>query len=309
MDILYEVHAGLAGDVRLVFESITGMQELWGGEDNIISFYSHSCPRLYELNTIAYWIMEKKAHSPRLRAQINQIAQVVVELSLKRGTSSLAIIKAEKRNLEHFHKPFIYWTKDLSITFDEEKRTTGGIDLGHRLKELRTRRGLSQTELARLVGVTPSTISQVESSLIYPSLPALLKMTEVLTVDISAFFQDRADVRKRIVFPESEGTEVRMPEFPDGSIRSKLLTPIDLDFKAEPYLIEIPPDKVLSSHFFVHKGEEVGYMVSGELQVRLEKENYTVKTGDVVYLTSDMPSQWKNIGSVPAKLLWIKVKQ
>jgi quercetin dioxygenase-like cupin family protein len=100
-----------------------------------------------------------------------------------------------------------------------------------------------------------------------------------------------------------------MPEFPDGSIRSKLLTPIDLDFKAEPYLIEIPPDKVLSSHFFVHKGEEVGYMVSGELQVRLEKENYTVKTGDVVYLTSDMPSQWKNIGSVPAKLLWIKVKQ
>jgi transcriptional regulator with XRE-family HTH domain/KaiC/GvpD/RAD55 family RecA-like ATPase len=309
IDIIYEVHAALTGDVRLVFESITGMQELWGGEDNIISFYSHSCPRLYELNTIAYWIMEKKAHSPRLRAQINQIAQVVVELSLKRGTSSLAIIKAEKRNLDHFHKPFTYWTKDLSVTFDEEKRTTGGIDLGHRLKELRTRRGLSQTELARLVGVTPSTISQVESNLIYPSLPALLKMTEVLTVEISSFFQDRTEVRKRIVFPESEGTEIRMPDFPEGSILSKLLTPIDFDFKAEPYLIEIPPDKVLSSHFLVHKGEEVGYMLSGELQVRLEKENYTVKAGDVVYLTSDMPSQWKNIATVPAKLLWIKIKQ
>ena len=54
------------------------------------------------------------------------------------------------------------------------------IDLGLRLKEFRLRRGLSQTELAKLVGVTPSTISQVESNLIYPSLPALMKMAEAL---------------------------------------------------------------------------------------------------------------------------------
>jgi transcriptional regulator with XRE-family HTH domain/KaiC/GvpD/RAD55 family RecA-like ATPase len=308
-DTLYEVHAGLETDVRFVFESITGMQELWGGEDNIISFYSDSCARLCELSSIAYWIMEKKAHSPRLRAQINQIAQVVIELSLKRGSSSLSIIKAQERNLQHFDKPFSYWTKDLSITFDDEKRATGGIELGHRLKELRTRRGFSQTELARLVGVTPSTISQIESSLIYPSLPALLKMTEVLTVDISSFFQDKADVRKRIVFPESEGTEIKITEFPEGSIQSRLLIPVDFDFRAEPYLIEIPPDKILPSHFFVHKGDEVGYMIEGELQLQIDKENYSVRTGDVVYLTADMPSQWKNLGGIPAKLLWIKVKQ
>ena len=48
----------------------------------IIRFYAHSCPRLYELNTIAYWILEKKAHSTRLRAQINQIAQVAIDLSV-----------------------------------------------------------------------------------------------------------------------------------------------------------------------------------------------------------------------------------
>ena len=67
MDAFYGVHSRLKGDVRFVFESLTGMQELWGGEEHIIRFYSHSCPRLYELNTIAYWVMEKRAHSPRLR--------------------------------------------------------------------------------------------------------------------------------------------------------------------------------------------------------------------------------------------------
>lgn len=60
MDVLYGTHATLQGDVRFVFESLTGMQELWGGEEPLLNFYSHSCPRLYELNTVAYWILEKK---------------------------------------------------------------------------------------------------------------------------------------------------------------------------------------------------------------------------------------------------------
>ncbi|MCE5334335.1 MAG: cupin domain-containing protein [Desulfobacteraceae bacterium] len=309
MDVLYDqVHANEPEDVRLVFESLTGMQELWGGEDKIIQFYAHSCPRLYELNTLAYWILEKKAHSPRLRAQINQIAQVVVELSIKRGTSSLTIIKSEKRDLGNINKPMSYWTRDMTVTFDEERKGTGGIDLGFRLKELRSRRGFSQTDLAKLVGVTPSTISQIESNLIYPSLPALLKMTEVLMVDISSFFQDKPGAKRRIVFPESEGTDIRIQGFDEGSLRARRLAPIDLDLRAEPYLLEILPEKSLSSHFFVHKGEEVGYMLSGELQLKVDTETYTVREGDLLYLSSDIPNQWRNTGSIPARLLWLKIR-
>jgi hypothetical protein len=101
MNAFYGIHAEMIGDVRFMFESITGMQELWGGEDSILTFYSHSCPRLYELKTIAYWIMEKEAHSPRLRASINQIAQVAIDLSVKRGKTSLTVLKAEKRIQAH----------------------------------------------------------------------------------------------------------------------------------------------------------------------------------------------------------------
>jgi transcriptional regulator with XRE-family HTH domain/KaiC/GvpD/RAD55 family RecA-like ATPase len=308
MDILYGIHGTMQGDVRFVFESVTGMQELWGGEESILSFYAHSCPRLYELNTVAYWIMEKKAHSPKLRAQISQIAQVVIELEIRRGTTSLTILKAEKRDLQELHKPHTYWTKDLTVSFDEEKRKTAGIDLGLRLKDLRVKRGLSQTELSKLVGVTPSTISQVESNLIYPSLPALLKMAEVLSVEVSSFFQEKAEIRKRVVFPSTESVNVKISELPDGNIYAKLLTPVDFDPKAEPYLIEIPPNKTLSSHFFIHKGEEMGYLLSGKLQMKLGKAAYTIRTGDVVYLASEIPTQWKNPGPGAARLLWIKVK-
>ncbi len=308
MDAFYGIHGTMEGDVRFVFESLTGMQELWGGEENLIKFYAHSCPRLYDLNTIAYWILEKGAHSARLRAQINQIAQVAIDLSVKRGTTSLTIFKAEKHNMDNLNKPFSYWVKDLNVTFDEERRTTGRIDLGLRLKELRVKRGISQTELAKLVGVTPSTISQVESNLIYPSLPALVKMAEVLSVGVSSFFQDAAETKNRIIFQGADAIEMKLSDLPEGSIEVKMLTPMDFEPKAEPYLIEIPPHKNVPSHFFIHKGEEVGYVLSGKLQIKLENAVYTARTGDVIYLTSEMPTQWKNPGNSTAKLLWLKIK-
>ena len=308
METLYGVHETMHGDVRLIFESMTGMQKIWGGEEAILKFYSHSCPRLYELDTIAYWIMEKLAHSPPVRAQINQIAQVAIDLSIKRGTTTLTILKAEHRGTEDTYEPYRYWVKDLTITFDIEKRSRGHINLGLRIKELRIKRGLSQAELAKLVGVTPSTVSQVEANIIYPSLPALLKMAEVLSVEISSLFEQAMELERRIIFPTAEAVSVGFPDLPKGSVEGKLLTPPDFPGKMEPYLIEIEPNQDLPAHFFIHKGEEMGYLLSGKLRMSLNKATYTIRSGDVIYLTSEMPSQWRNPGPNMAKLLWIKSK-
>lgn len=307
MDAFYGVHSAFEDDVRFVFESLTGMQNLWEGEEDILDFYSHSCPRLYELNTVAYWIIEKRAHSSRLRAQINQVAQVVIDLSLKRGKTTLNILKAEKRNTETLNTPYKYWTQDLNITFDTENKTFGRMDFGMRLKELRIKRGFSQTELAKSVGVTPSSISQIESNLIYPSLPALLKIAEVLSVDISSFFQESPFRAEKTVFSSSGALDIQLAGIATESAHAKILTPVDFNPKAEPYLIEIPPNETLMSHFFIHKGEEMGYMLSGEVIMKMEKSTHTVKSGDIIYLTSETPTQWKNPGPDSAKILWIKV--
>jgi transcriptional regulator with XRE-family HTH domain/KaiC/GvpD/RAD55 family RecA-like ATPase len=307
-DALYGIHSSMTGDVRFVFESITGMQELWGGEEQVRNFYTHSCPRLYELNTVAYWIMEKHAHSMRFRAHINQIAQVAIELSIKRGTTSLTILKAEKRSLENLQQPVVYWTKNLKVTFEDDSRTSGRPGLGLRIKEVRISRGASQSELAKLVGVTPSTISQVESNLIYPSLPALLKMAEVLSVDVSVFFASRSDAEKQVIFPVSSSTESKLPNVREDGVSARMLTPVFHAGQADLYLIKITPGAKLHSHFFVHKGEEAGYLLSGVLQITLDEAGHRILPGDVVYLTKEIPTQWVNPGPEIANLLWIKIK-
>jgi quercetin dioxygenase-like cupin family protein len=139
-------------------------------------------------------------------------------------------------------------------------------------------------------------------------LPALLKLAEVLCVEVSSFFRDPDKPTDRAVFSIKEAADVKLPALAEGDVQAKLLTPLDLEAKGEPYLIEIPPKKSLSSHFFVHKGEELGYLLKGKLQFKMKNLVHTLNSGEVVYLTRDIPTQWRNPGPGPARLLWIKLK-
>ena len=305
-EAIYGIHQKLSGDVRFVFESLTGMQDLWEGEEGILKFYSRTCPRLYEMETIAYWIIEKGAHSNRLKAHINQIAQVAIDLAIKRGKSALTVLKAHNRQPRNLNKPEAFWADGMTVTFDLEKSVPASIDLGGRLKALRTRKGLSQKELAGMVGVTPSTISQVESNLIYPSLPALFKIAQILAVEPGYFFHKESSGQRPSVF-SGGGKVIRFPDLPKDNISGRHLLPVDLPAPIEPYLLEIPAGAKLPSHFFVHKGEEFGFLLEGELQMTLQNVVKQLGKGDVVYLTRHLPSQWKNPGQKTARLLWIKV--
>jgi len=305
-DAIYGLHGTLTGDVRFVIESLTGMQDLWEGEEHILRFYSRSCPKLYELDTIAYWVIEKGAHSNKLKAHINQIAQVSIDLSIKRGKSALKILKAEKRTPKALNEAFYYAYDGTDIHLEGDTKVKAQHDLGVRIKKIRKKQGMSQKELSKLIGVTPSNISQIESNLIYPSLPALYKIAENLSVEVSSFFQDKT-LPVKTVFPKGKGVKISMSDMPKDSIYAQQLTPPDLDGKAEPYLIQILPEKKLLSHFFVHKGEELGYMLSGKIKVVSQNETYTLVAGDTIYLKADIPTQWVNPGPETVKLLWLKV--
>jgi transcriptional regulator with XRE-family HTH domain len=306
-DAIYSLHKTLTGDVMLVIESLTGMQDLWEGEEQILKFYSRSCPRLYELDTVAYWIIEKGAHSNKLKAHINQIAQVAIDLSVKRGRSALKILKAEKRAPKALSEPFYYTCEGEDVFIEGDKRAKTSHDIGSRIKNVRKKQGMSQKELSRLIGVTPSNVSQIESNLIYPSLPALYKIAENLSVEVSSFFQDKTFPVKT-VFPKGQGIKIIIPDMPKDSIYVQQLTPPDLGGKAELYLIQILPGKKLPAHFFVHKGEEAGFVLSGALKMVSQNETHHLEGGDTIYLKTDTPAQWSNPGPETAKLLWMKVK-
>ncbi len=81
-----------------VFDSLTGMLDLWGDENRVVRLFGHLCPRLYDLSTIAYWLIETEAHSDTFRAKVRHITQVVLEVSLEQGQRVLTVHKAAGRS-------------------------------------------------------------------------------------------------------------------------------------------------------------------------------------------------------------------
>lgn len=60
--------------------------------------------------------------------------------------------------------------------------------LGERIREFRKTKGLTQEQLAELIGVEPRHISRIEGGYNSPSIERLAKISEVLNVPIKEFF-------------------------------------------------------------------------------------------------------------------------
>jgi transcriptional regulator with XRE-family HTH domain/KaiC/GvpD/RAD55 family RecA-like ATPase len=307
-EAIYGLHSNLSGDVHFILDSLTGMQSLWGGEEQVLQFYARTCPRLYELETIAYWLIEKGAHSNRLKANINKIAQVAIDLSVRRGKSTLKIVKAEKRNSKFLNEQHEYLCEESDIIFECQRQVKSKFDLGAKIKSIRLMRGLSQKHLANLTGVTPSTISQVEKNLIYPSLPALFRIAESLSIEVAAFFKDHGLEKDFFVYPADKRSMAVLDKVSKEDADAFWLLPPDLETQLDALIIKIKPGKKLAGHFFAHKGKELGYLITGRLEMMIDNHIYQVAAGDTVFLSSDIPGRWRNTSETIAELLWIKVK-
>jgi transcriptional regulator with PAS, ATPase and Fis domain len=95
---LIEVGTRGGQSANYVFDSLTGMLDLWGDENRVARLFGHLCPRLYDLSTLAYWLVETDAHTEVFLAKVRHITQVVIEVSLANGQRALTIHKAAGRS-------------------------------------------------------------------------------------------------------------------------------------------------------------------------------------------------------------------
>jgi len=94
---------------RLIFNSLTAMEHIWGRE-NTKTFFGHVCPALYAYNTLAYWTIEKQAHSKEFLATIEHMTQVVIDLDKEEDKLLLQIRKAGGR-----YDPLTYQRKEYKV--------------------------------------------------------------------------------------------------------------------------------------------------------------------------------------------------
>src|SRR5215469_14191031 len=138
----------------LLFDSLAPLADRWGMR--IASgFFGHCCPMLLDLGAIAYWSMPGASPYRTMYREIEQITQCILVV----GEGRLRISKAEGRPPGAQGQLFRYSVKDGGLQLQPAQAVAR---VGAALRAYRLRRDLSQSDLARLAGVSPSAISQVE---------------------------------------------------------------------------------------------------------------------------------------------------
>ncbi len=120
---------------RYIFDSLTGMLDLWGDEDIVLRFFGHICPRLFDLSTIAYWLLETEAHSQRFLAKVRHITQVVLEIGVSRGIRTLTLRKAVNRRSTAIGVPQWFRVVEGKLAIAAESREDRELSLLTRMGE------------------------------------------------------------------------------------------------------------------------------------------------------------------------------
>ncbi len=283
-----------------VFDSLTGMNELWKEERSVLDFFSFTCPKLYDLNTIAYWILENEAHSREFIAGLTHITQIVISINnTDTGYYEFKIKKLEDRpymasGIHHFQ------IIGREIHFQEEKQAN--FRIGARVKDLRKSLNITQTEIAARLGMTPGAISQIENDIIAPSLNTLVNLSAILKKPIEYFLGAHTvnDVNPGF-------TIIRKQEHVRPTHDNLKITPLTGDEMTDIkiYHIRISGNKIINKPILMHKGKEFISIISGVINVKVDGEEHLLRKGDSIYLERSFIERWSNNGKNDCEFIYI----
>src|SRR4030042_2675184 len=281
---------------RYVFDSLTGMQDLWGDENRTYKFFTYICPRLYDLGTVAYWILEKDAHSQKFKANLRHITQVVLELYKRKEKLWIKALKLEGRPNREAFKPHAYEIDAETVVITSVKKEAS-LNVGKRIKELRMRTGMSQKELADKVELTPSFISQVENNQIVLSLSSFLQLCDALGVSLADTLEKKTDeahwlIRKEKIFSH--------PLFKETGIQGLRIVQTRTMSGS---LMVIEPYAQVKGQVIPSEGQKLLYVLKGDVSVIIDGKGETLRSGDSLFLKKEVPSVLKNEGGDSAEIL------
>jgi transcriptional regulator with XRE-family HTH domain len=190
-------------------------------------------------------------------------------------------------------------------------------ELGPRLRAIRLRRGVGLRELARRLDLSPSSISQIETGKIRPSVRTLYALAAEfgVTVDELLFDGTSSSGSRPAVGVRGGGAEPglvvqRADERPaiqlNSGVRWERLMfwgDEDVEFLEATYE---PGGASSPDHAFMrHNGHEFGFVLSGALSVVVGFDEFVLEAGDSITFPSSTPHRLSNDGTSAVRAVWV----
>ncbi|GBQ82563.1 cupin domain-containing protein [Asaia krungthepensis] len=190
---------------------------------------------------------------------------------------------------------------------NEPVAVTSNIDrtLGNTIRERRKQIGYLLKDVASRVGISLSHLSQIERGASSPSIRDLMKISDVLELDMSNFFgsikgqsHDNPAFYTRI---EDHG----LLSFGEG-ITKVMLNSQSPDL-LRTYLMIIEPNGHSGAKILTHSGFESGLVLQGCLHLQVGGQDCILREGDSFSFPSETPHRYSNGSSQVTRVVWANV--
>jgi transcriptional regulator with XRE-family HTH domain len=273
--------------ILLLFDPLEAMSGHWGTE-KALRFFTRSCPMLLDLGAIAYWSLSPGEHPQSLRREVEEITQCVIAV----GDGRVRIAKAEGRPFGVQGSVFRYLVEDGKPALEA---APAAARLGPALRAVRLERHLSQTELARLAGVSASAVSQAERGHRGLSLDTLLNLTARLGITLDELLRGEVApgyrlARRHDLHQQADGKTLALLDDPEAGLRA--------------YLVRLPPGESAELGF-AHKGVELIAVATGLVQIVLPTGRPVLRQGEALLAERSGILSCRNLVEHEAVLFWI----
>ena len=183
------------------------------------------------------------------------------------------------------------------------KPDTGLPNVGLRVRYERKSRRMRLADLASAAGCSESVVSRIENGLVMPSLTTLHRLCQALQISVTSLLE-AADAQACVLYRENE-----RPRYANGWVEgdgsmAESLVPFEDGRMLEAHIIHVPGDGAWCGPY-QHAGEEVGYVLDGELSLKVSGEMHTVRRGDSFFFKSDLEHFYRSNTEQPCRVLWI----
>ena len=151
------------------------------------------------------------------------------------------------------------------------------VEVGPRLRRMRTQRDVTLTELAAATGISKSTLSRLESGQRKPSLELLLPIAEA----------HRIPLDELVGAPDIGDPRIRLK--PEKRSGGRIVVPLTRQPRGvHAWKVVIPPERG-KPQLRTHEGYEWLYVLSGELRLIIADHDITMGPGEVAEFDTRVP--------------------
>ena len=170
--------------------------------------------------------------------------------------------------------------------------------IGERIKTLRTGQGMTLAELGEKANLSTSYLSQIERDKTSPSLTTLETIAKSLNIGLRTLFETDDEA----AFVLRARKETNTPTHRDPVVRQPLMPQIG-NPEIEVYRITFHP-RSAPEQIEQFTGEEIIYMLDGELTISIGDERFVLTAGDSIHYDALLFHSWKNESSDFCTIIW-----